>query len=127
MTLKIDPQKSFKFSLDGAYSKLLGKAEIIRDIIKSLPENEIIENKKELLSFAKSLEDILDKLETQNTKEAKELAENLQEIPNVKKLKGFEEFYRIRIGKYRVGIRYNNNEVTFIRLLPRKDIYKCFP
>ena len=80
MTLKIDPQKSFKFSLDGAYSKLLGKAEIIRDIIKSLPENEIIENKKELLFFAKSLEDILDKLETQNTKEAKELAEIINDI-----------------------------------------------
>ena len=46
MTLKIDPQKSFKLSLDGAYLKLLGKAEIIRDIIKSLQENEIIENKK---------------------------------------------------------------------------------
>ena len=80
MTLKIDPQKSFKFSLDGAYSKLLGKAEIIRDIIKSLPKNEIIENKRELLSFAKSLEDILDNLETQNTQEAKELAEILDEI-----------------------------------------------
>jgi len=80
MTLKIDPQKSFKFNLDGAYSKLLGKAEIIRDIIKSLPENEIIKNKKELLSFAKSLEDILDKLETQNTNEAKELADILDEI-----------------------------------------------
>ena len=80
MTLKIDPKKSFKFSLDGAYSKLLGKAEIIRDIIKSLPENEIIENKKEFISFAKSLEDILDKLETQNTKEAKELVEMLDEI-----------------------------------------------
>jgi len=56
-----------------------------------------------------------------------EKAANLQEIPNLKKLKGFEEFYRIRIGKYRVGIRYNNNEVTFIRILPRKDIYKLFP
>jgi len=80
MTLKIDPQKSFKFNLDGAYAKLLGKAEVIRDIIKSLPENEIIENKKELLLFAKSLEDILDKLDTQNTKESKELAKMLDEI-----------------------------------------------
>ena len=80
MTLKIDPKKSFRFSLNGAYSKLIGKAEIIRDIIKSLPENEIIENKKELLSFAKSLEDILDKLENQNTKEAKELAAVIDEI-----------------------------------------------
>ena len=80
MTLRIDPKKSFKFSLDEAYSILLGKAEVIRDIIKSLPENEIIENKGELLSFAKSLEDILDKLEIKNTQEAKELAEILDEI-----------------------------------------------
>ena len=36
--------------------------------------------KKELLSFAKSLEDILDKLESQNTKEAKELAAIIDEI-----------------------------------------------
>ena len=56
-----------------------------------------------------------------------EKAENLQEIPNVKKLKGFEEFYRVRIGKYRVGIKYDDNEVTFIRILSRKDIYKFFP
>jgi len=40
------------------FKNRLGKAEIIRDIIKSLIENEIIENKKELLSFTKSLKDI---------------------------------------------------------------------
>jgi len=56
-------KKMFQFNPNESYFKLFGKADVIRDIIKSLPENEIIENKKELLSFAKSLEDILDKLE----------------------------------------------------------------
>ena len=81
-------------------------------------------------SFLKDLKKINDKKLTKEIKnlfDNLEKAENLQEISNVKKLKGFEEFYRIRIGKYRVGIRYNNNEVTFIRILPRKDIYKFFP
>jgi len=81
-------------------------------------------------SFLKDLKKLNDKRlaeEVKNLFDIIEKAENLQEIPNVKKLKGFEEFYRIRIGKYRVGIRYNNNEVTFIRILPRKDIYKFFP
>jgi len=81
-------------------------------------------------SFLKDLKKLNDKRlaeEIKNLFHIIEKAENLQEIPNVKKLKGFEEFYRIRIGKYRVGIRYNNNEVTFIRILPRKDIYKFFP
>jgi len=36
-----------------------------------MSENEIIENKKEILSFAKSLEDTLDKFESQNIKKAK--------------------------------------------------------
>lgn len=35
MILKIDPQKNFKFSLDRAYSKLLGKVKVIRDIINT--------------------------------------------------------------------------------------------
>jgi len=81
-------------------------------------------------SFLKDLKKLNDKRlseEIKNLFDIIEKAENLQEIPNVKKLKGFEEFYRIRIGKYRVGIRYNNNEVTFIRILLRKDIYKFFP
>ena len=85
------------------------------------------EIKKSFLKDLKKLNDNRLAEEIKNLFDIIEKAENLQEIPNVKKLKGFEEFYRIRIGKYRVGIRYNNNEVTFIRILLRKDIYKFFP
>ena len=44
-----------------------------------------------------------------------------------KKLKGFEQIYRIRIGDYRLGIYINDDVVEFIRCLHRKDIYKYFP
>ena len=50
-----------------------------------------------------------------------------KEIPNFKKMKGDKEFYRIRLGEYRIGIHFLNNELTFYRILHRKDIYKYFP
>jgi len=49
------------------------------------------------------------------------------EIKNLKKLKGSHRYYRIRIGSYRIGISIEENTVIFIRVLPRKDIYKYFP
>ncbi len=52
---------------------------------------------------------------------------NQKEIKNIKKLKGFQSYYRIRIGDYRVGLMIEENTVDFIRFLPRKDVYKYFP
>ena len=48
-------------------------------------------------------------------------------IKNIKKLKGSNKFYRIRIGGFRIGIIIDNDIVEFIRCLHRKDIYKYFP
>ena len=49
------------------------------------------------------------------------------DIPNLKKLKGYKQFYRIRFGNYRAGIKIENGVFTFERLLHRKDIYKYYP
>jgi mRNA interferase RelE/StbE len=54
-------------------------------------------------------------------------AESLKEIKNLKKLKGSNFFYRIRIGEYRIGLEIIDSKVEFIRFLHRKDIYKSFP
>jgi len=54
-------------------------------------------------------------------------APDLQEIPNLTKLRGYETFYRIRSGDYRVGIEVVNDTVIFVRFLHRKDIYRYFP
>jgi mRNA interferase RelE/StbE len=54
-------------------------------------------------------------------------ATSLMEIPNIKKLKSKNNYYRIRIGDYRLGINLQNNEVTFIRIRHRREIYRNFP
>lgn len=40
---------------------------------------------------------------------------------------GYESFYRIRIGDYRIGIEIINEVITFITIFHRKDIYNKFP
>ncbi|MEJ5362232.1 MAG: type II toxin-antitoxin system RelE/ParE family toxin [Spirochaetota bacterium] len=54
---------------------------------------------------------------------------NFREIKSVKKLAGYKYYYRIRIGSYRVGIKYldESESIIFIRCKHRKDIYKHFP
>lgn len=59
--------------------------------------------------------------------ETVEAAENIRTIPDIKKLKTKGDFYRIRIGGYRVGIIVNKSEITFVRCLDRKEIYRYFP
>jgi mRNA interferase RelE/StbE len=54
-------------------------------------------------------------------------ADDIISIKNIKKLKGSNKFYRIRIGDFRIGIIIDNDIVEFIRCLDRKDIYKYFP
>ncbi len=51
----------------------------------------------------------------------------LNEIPNLKKLKGFPDYYRIRFGNYRVGLRIEEETIIFERVMHRKDIYRYYP
>lgn len=80
--------------------------------------------------FAKDLRSIRDTKLLAKIKEMIEeckLAASLTELKNVKKLQGYESYYRIRIGDYRVGIEVINEGLIFTRLLHRKDVYKYFP
>jgi mRNA interferase RelE/StbE len=52
---------------------------------------------------------------------------NLDEIIGLKKLQGFRDYYRIRVGVYRIGLRIVDNEAYFERFLHRKEIYKYYP
>ena len=56
-----------------------------------------------------------------------EKAETLQSIGSLKKLKGSEKYYRIRIGDYRIGIIVEGQMVTFVRCLHRREIYRYIP
>jgi len=55
------------------------------------------------------------------------VARTLNEVSNVKKLKGFRSAFRIRLGEYRIGIFVEGQTVEFARILHRKEIYRYFP
>jgi len=82
-------------------------------------------------SFLKSLDRIHDskvlrKIETIIL--SCESASQLSQIPNIKKLTGFSNYYRIRTGSYRIGIEMiNASTIRFIIVTHRKNIYKKFP
>ena len=54
-------------------------------------------------------------------------ASSISDIPSVRKLTGFKNHYRIKIGDYRAGILISDDEVLFERFLHRKDIYNYYP
>jgi len=54
-------------------------------------------------------------------------ADSTFDIPHIKKLKGHDSFYRIKIGNYRVGFEMVNEELILTRILHRKTIYRYFP
>ena len=55
------------------------------------------------------------------------IVDSLQKIPNCKKLSGYKNYYRIKLGTYRIGFCLENDELLFERILHRKDIYQNFP
>jgi mRNA interferase RelE/StbE len=81
-------------------------------------------------SFAKDLKRIRDRDLRRRVGEIIELVErvqSLQEVENIKKLRGGDCYYRIRVGDYRIGLLVEDDIVTFVRFLHRKDVYRYFP
>lgn len=54
-------------------------------------------------------------------------SQTLNDISNIKKLKGEDNAYRIRIGDYRIDFFIVNNKITFARVLHRREFYRYFP
>lgn len=53
---------------------------------------------------------------------------NIFEITDIRKMKGYGDFYRIRVGVYRIGCKIEQSrEITFYRVKHRNEIYKVFP
>jgi len=65
--------------------------------------------------------------------EAIAFGEAIQEDPflggRVQKLEGYHEYYKIRFGNYRVGLKIDFEEkvIEFRRVRHRRDIYRWFP
>ncbi len=82
-------------------------------------------------SFEKSLDRIRNKAlfpKIENIIQEFEKAKTVNEIQNIKKLSGFRNYYRVRLGEYRIGIEtIDKNTIRFILIAPRKEIYRFFP
>ena len=81
-------------------------------------------------SFARDLRAIRDKnllARIRAVVESVEQAEALTEVAHVQKLQAEDDFYRIRVGDYRIGIIVEAGIVVFVRCLNRRDIYRYFP
>ena len=70
-------------------------------------------------------EDVLEKIA--QTIEQIEAAQKPADIHNIKKMKGFKNAFRIRIGNFRMGILIEKDTVKIARIALRKDIYDIFP
>lgn len=53
-------------------------------------------------------------------------AEDLTTLQCVK-IAGYENYFRKRIGPYRIGFKLAGGVATFYRVLHRRDIYRYFP
>ena len=81
-------------------------------------------------SFARDLKRVRDQQLLHRVRQAIESiksAPDMGSVSSLKKIQGHETFYRIRLGDYRLGIEVMGEEVIFVRLLHRKDIYRYFP
>lgn len=81
-------------------------------------------------SFQKDVQKINDKLILQKLhKTITELSiiDNLQNIINCRKLRGSENYFRIKLNNYRIGFKFENNTIVLLRFLHRKEIYRFFP
>jgi mRNA interferase RelE/StbE len=81
-------------------------------------------------SFLKTLKKIQNnrlKADIANTILSVESADSLKQIDNLKKLKGYKQYYRIRIGNYRIGIKIEDKTIFFVDIDHRSNIYRIFP
>lgn len=54
-------------------------------------------------------------------------SENLFAGFDLRKIRGYQDYYRIRVGQYRIGCRIQDGVLTFYRVKSREEIYSVFP
>ncbi len=54
-------------------------------------------------------------------------AQSSRDVRKIKKLKGHDTYYRIKLGDYRLGIEMVGDEIIFVRFLHRREVYRFFP
>ncbi|MGN6626512.1 MAG: type II toxin-antitoxin system RelE family toxin [Tepidisphaeraceae bacterium] len=56
-----------------------------------------------------------------------EQARSVADLKQLKRLEGFTDYYRFRVGDIRLGVRIREEVITFMRCLHRREIYRFFP
>jgi len=54
-------------------------------------------------------------------------ATSLSSLGKAEKMQGYDRFYKVRFGQYRLGLMVENDVVTVKTIMHRKEIYKFFP
>ena len=54
-------------------------------------------------------------------------ADSLTDLKQVRKIQGYQGYFRIKVADYRLGMKLRHNRVELIRFLHGKDIYRRFP
>lgn len=80
-------------------------------------------NKRRIRYIERAIDDIRVRVEGMTS------SQDLSRLNDVKKLSNSAEYYRVRIGDYRIGLRVTDggDAVEFVRFLHRRDFYRHFP
>jgi mRNA interferase RelE/StbE len=54
-------------------------------------------------------------------------ASSIHGLGKVEKMQGYDGFYKVRFGQYRLGLVIENKMITVKIVMHRKEIYKFFP
>ena len=52
---------------------------------------------------------------------------NLAEVGKIEKLTGYSDYYKVRFGNYRIGIKKDKDNLIIETVKHRKEIYKFYP
>ena len=52
---------------------------------------------------------------------------SISQSGHIEKMHGYDGYYKVRFGAYRVGSYYKEDVIMLERVLHRRDIYKFFP
>lgn len=82
-------------------------------------------------TFSKDLDDLRNQPKVRKNlldliKKIKDM-KSLRELKDIKKIEGYEDYFRIKIGDYRLGFKLKQDKIELIRFLHRKEIYRRFP
>ena len=81
-------------------------------------------------SFARDLKHIRNKKLLQQVQQIiaqVKAAPTARDIAKLKKMQSYATFYRIRLSDYRIGLEIVDEQIIFVRILHRKNIYRYFP